>query len=89
MAFIFPKGVNTMKGLRERFYEVNPFTDKANPTVAEIEFGILKSFGISVDFSDSTKPLTQSVTINAHISRLRGPRSVLVLIIGVRVILEH
>jgi len=28
---------NTIRGLRERFYEVNPFADNTNPTVAEIE----------------------------------------------------
>ena len=30
-------GPNTVKGLRERFYEVNPFADNTNPTVKEIE----------------------------------------------------
>ena len=35
-AGIFPT-VNTMRGLRELFYEVNPFADVQNPTVAEID----------------------------------------------------
>ena len=29
---------NTMLGLRERFYEVNPYADNTNPTVAEIDY---------------------------------------------------
>jgi hypothetical protein len=35
-AGIFPT-VNTMRGLRELFYEKNPFADVQNPTVAEID----------------------------------------------------
>ena len=34
--WLFPDN-NTMRGLRERFYEVNPFTDVNNPTIAEID----------------------------------------------------
>lgn len=35
-AFVFPNP-NTMRGLRERFYEVNPFADNTAPTSAEID----------------------------------------------------
>ena len=35
-AFMFPN-VNTMRGLRARFYEVNPYADVTNPTPREIE----------------------------------------------------
>ena len=34
--WLFPDD-NTMRGLRERFYEVKPFADNRNPTVAEID----------------------------------------------------
>lgn len=35
-AWMFPNA-NTMRGLRQRYYEVNPFTDLRNPTIAEID----------------------------------------------------
>ena len=35
-ALLFPTA-NTMRGLREYFYEIKPFADNKNPTVAEIE----------------------------------------------------
>jgi hypothetical protein len=34
---IFPTA-NTMLGLYDHFYEVNPYTDNTNPTIAEIDF---------------------------------------------------
>jgi hypothetical protein len=34
--FLSPSHPYIMKGLRERFYEVNPFSDNENPTIAEI-----------------------------------------------------
>lgn len=36
-AFLRPDNVWTIRGLRERFYEVNPFADNENPTVTEID----------------------------------------------------
>jgi hypothetical protein len=35
-AYVAPTS-NTIRGLRERFYEVNPYADNTNPTVAEID----------------------------------------------------
>lgn len=35
--FIRPVNSLVIRGLRERFYEVNPFADNTNPTVAEID----------------------------------------------------
>jgi hypothetical protein len=35
-AYAFPSS-NTMRGLREKFYEINPFSDVTNPTAAEID----------------------------------------------------
>jgi hypothetical protein len=36
-AALFPTGPYTMLGLRDYFYEINPFLDNANPTPAEID----------------------------------------------------
>lgn len=36
MAYAFPNA-NTMRGLREHFYNINPFQDIANPTIREID----------------------------------------------------
>lgn len=36
-AFLRPSHVYVIRGLRERFYEVNPFVDNNNPTVDEID----------------------------------------------------
>lgn len=36
-ARVFPQNANAMLGLREYFYQVNPFQDVTNPTVAEID----------------------------------------------------
>jgi hypothetical protein len=62
MAFIFPKpgGVHTMRGLRERFYEVNPFKDNSNPTVAEIEdwnIETIRHFRRLLGFNQTTHPV--------------------------------
>jgi hypothetical protein len=35
-SWMFPNP-NTMRGLRERYYTVNPFTDLRNPTIAEVD----------------------------------------------------
>lgn len=35
--FLAPKSRNAMRGLRERFYQVNPFKDVSNPTIEEID----------------------------------------------------
>lgn len=35
-AFIFPNP-NTMRGIRELFYQINPFADNVHPTIAEID----------------------------------------------------
>ena len=35
--FILPSSVWVVRGLREKFYEVNPFADNNNPTPAEID----------------------------------------------------
>ena len=62
IAFVFPPpgGVNTMRGLRERFYEVNPFADNANPTVAEIEnwnIEVIRHFRKLLGFNQTTHPV--------------------------------
>jgi hypothetical protein len=62
MAFIFPPpgGINTMRGLRERFYEVNPYADNSNPTVAEIEnwnIEIIRHFRRLLGFNQTTHPV--------------------------------
>lgn len=62
MAFIFPPpgGINTMRGLRERFYEVNPFADNSNPTVAEIEnwnIEVIRLFRRLLGFNQTTHPV--------------------------------
>jgi hypothetical protein len=62
MAGIFPPpgGVNTMRVLRERFYQVNPFADTANPTVAEIEnwnIEVIRHFRRLLGFSQATHPV--------------------------------
>lgn len=38
-AFLGPSGVGVyaLRGLREKFYDVNPFADNTNPTIAEID----------------------------------------------------
>jgi hypothetical protein len=37
--WVFPQGSgDVMRGLRQRFYEVNPYADVTNPTVAEIDY---------------------------------------------------
>jgi hypothetical protein len=61
-AFVFPPpgGVHTMRGLRERFYEVNPFKDNQNPTVAEIEdwnIEIIRHFRRLLGFNQTTHPV--------------------------------
>lgn len=62
MAFIFPKpgGVHTMRGLRERFYEVKPFADNSNPTVSEIEnwnIEVIRHFRRLLGFNQTTHPV--------------------------------
>ncbi len=62
MAFIFPTpgGINTMRGLRERFYAINPFVDNSNPTVAEIEnwnIETIRHFRRLLGFSQATHPV--------------------------------
>lgn len=63
MAFIFPPpgGVNTMRGIRERFYEVNPYADNRNPTVAEIEnwnIEMIRHFRKLLGFNQTTHPVS-------------------------------
>lgn len=63
MAFIFPPpgGVNTMRGIRELFYQVNPFADNQNPTVAEIEnwnVEVIRHFRKLLGFSQATHPVS-------------------------------
>jgi hypothetical protein len=62
MAGIFPRpgGVNTMRGLRERFYQVNPFANNTNPTVAEIEnwnIEVIRHFRRLLGFNETTHPV--------------------------------
>ena len=62
MAFIFPApgGVNTMLGLRERFYQVNPFQNNSDPTVAEIEnwnIEIIRHFRKLIGFNQTNHPV--------------------------------
>jgi hypothetical protein len=66
MDFIFPKpgggsNVNTMRGLRELFYQVKPFADNQNPTVAEIEnwnIEVIRHFRKLLGFSQATHPVS-------------------------------
>lgn len=37
-SFLRPSSVYVIKGLREKFYSLNPFNDVTNPTVEEIEY---------------------------------------------------
>lgn len=62
MAFIFPKpgGVHTMRGLRELFYQKNPFADNSNPTVREIEdwnIEVIRHFRRLLGFNQTTHPV--------------------------------
>lgn len=62
MAGIFPPpgGVNTMRGLRELFYQVKPFADNSNPTVAEIEnwnIETIRHFRRLLGFNQTTHPV--------------------------------
>ncbi len=62
MAFIFPPpgGVNTMRGLRELFYQVAPFADNQNPTVSEIEnwnIEVIRHFRRLLGFNQTTHPV--------------------------------
>ena len=62
MAYIFPPpgGINTMRGLREKFYSVNPFADNGNPTVAEIEnwnIEVIRHFRQLLGFNQTTAPV--------------------------------
>lgn len=63
LAGIFPPpgGVNTMRGLRELFYQINPFADNQNPTVAEIErwnVEVIRHFRRLLGFNESTHPVS-------------------------------
>lgn len=66
LAFIFPKpgggfNVNTMRGLRELFYQVQPFADYQNPTVAEIEawnIEVIRHFRRLLGFNETTHPVS-------------------------------
>lgn len=60
--FVFPQpgGVHTMRGLRERFYEVNPYRDNQNPTPAEIEnwnIEVIRHFRRLLGFNQTTHPV--------------------------------
>lgn len=64
--FIFPKpgggsNINTMRGLRDLFYQVKPFADNQNPTVAEIEnwnIEVIRHFRKLLGFSQATHPVS-------------------------------
>lgn len=63
MAFIFPPpgGINSMRGLRDLFYQVKPFADNQNPTVAEIEnwnIEVIRHFRKLLGFSQATHPVS-------------------------------
>lgn len=63
MAFIFPPpgGINTMLGLRDLFYQVKPFADNSNPTVAEIEnwnIEVIRLFRRLLGFTQTTHPVS-------------------------------
>ena len=50
-----------MRGLRERFYEVNPYQNNSNPTVAEIEnwnIEIIRHFRKLLGFNQTTHPVS-------------------------------
>lgn len=58
-AFLFPN-TNTLRGLRERFYEVNPFSDLRNPTVDEIDswnIEVVKHFRRLLGLNNPLTPL--------------------------------
>lgn len=60
--FVFPPpgGIHTMRGLREVFYQTNPFADNANPTVAEIEdwnIEVIRHFRRLLGFNQTTHPV--------------------------------
>ena len=62
-AFIFPEpgGINTMRGLRERFYQVNPYQNNSDPTVAEIEnwnIEIIRHFRNLLGFNQTSHPVS-------------------------------
>jgi hypothetical protein len=60
-AHVFPKGINTMRGLRELFYSINPFQDNSNPTVSEIEnwnIEVIKHFRKLLGYNQNTHPVS-------------------------------
>ena len=60
--FIFPTP-NHMRGLRDRFYEVRPFADNMNPTVAEIEnwnVEVIRHYRSLMGFNDTTHPVSNN-----------------------------
>lgn len=58
---VFPMGINTMRGLREVFYSINPFRDNSNPTVSEIEnwnIEVIRHFRKLLGYSEVTHPVS-------------------------------
>jgi hypothetical protein len=71
--FIFPN-INTMRGLRELFYSLNPFTDVQNPTVGEIDewnITVLRHFRDLLSLSDYTVENDEALYLQAHWSSER------------------
>lgn len=61
-AFVFPPpgGSNCMRGLRDLFYQIKPFADNSNPTVAEIEnwnIEVIRLFRRLLGFNQTTHPV--------------------------------
>jgi hypothetical protein len=55
-----PNRVNSMRGIRELFYQVKPFADNSNPTVSEIEnwnIEVIRHFRRLLGFNQSTHPV--------------------------------
>ncbi|MGL6008981.1 MAG: hypothetical protein ACRC1D_05935 [Culicoidibacterales bacterium] len=63
---IFPHGPDQMLGLRDRFYELNPFADVRNPTVIEIEnwnIEVIRHFRKLLGKNETTHPVRNDKSI--------------------------
>ena len=63
MAGVFPSSPNVMRGLRQLFYQINPFVDVNNPTIAEIDawhIEVIRLFRRLCGKSEATHPISNS-----------------------------
>jgi len=62
-AWIRPSSPYVVRGLRERFYELNPFADNTNPTVAEIDNWNLEVIRHFRNLFGNTTPVNNSARL--------------------------